>query len=867
MIVRSLTTAWAAIALLGLSSSRSESAPTVRWKLPISPGSEALLRVDSRRGRLLVVDGRRARLLDRAGAVLIDQALPRALGERIDVAELGPRGMVIAGARGALLLSESGPARVVSLPDGKPVGAAPMLDGGVRICFASDDGGGVAAIDLEGHRRWTARVQGDVSRCAPSGISPDGSLWASGKRTVVSVSVEGRIRARIEVPTDIERAPIAWPTGALVQTEGGLLGVNDGGIVFTVPEVDDGAGVEGPLGIGHSGRRLVWIDSQGAVRRSSTPLEPPLRNAEAHYPLEEQPPQLVVGIVAAPARDALVLLGTDGKERFRLALPGAQLALLAGAGLLIVARSGGVEALELPAGVLEDPVVAMREVIGDPALDAWAKVAARARMGASAVEAVTEVGRLMDQLVAIYPMHHAALLETLDELGPIVAPGALVLLEHPLHKGDGVLLARLIAKGGPSLRAPIIERLHRAEPPLVAAHVLALLSTPGHPSESEQNELLKVLTAPGPGGCPGEPEESATWAAVVEVLAGLTPTHLDTVSRALGGLPLPACRARALKDVWARNSPPAVVLARFRDDVIGQGRVDAGELQRVETLGAPAASVLSTLLDTKTLNAAAVQPIVAALGRMKEQPLARATLLEITAGGRRVPVGARAVAVRAMAEDQGAGVGAAIAAGLREVDVPPSLLRDLLSAAARRTSAGERALVADALGAALGRTTDEGTIYEIFLALVEIAPDRAGATALTLASDSARAATLRVQALRVVARCPRSGMRPTLEHLAEGGGPIAEVATRTLLPYLGLRLDEQQRIVQVDARSAASRAGLRSGDVLVAIDGKRFETLLAYEEYLSTLRVGEPIAVKVLRGGSPFAVQFHVGSALEIDAD
>src|SRR5205814_152306 len=104
--------------------------------------------------------------------------------------------------------------------------------------------------------------------------------------------------------------PAAHPTGAAPDPAGGFR---------VCAEAGDGPAL--PLGrvVVQAGRRLVWLDrSTGHALDRSTPPEPPTVGERAATPLDETPPTVAPGgdLVAA-SRDALVLVGGDGRERYR----------------------------------------------------------------------------------------------------------------------------------------------------------------------------------------------------------------------------------------------------------------------------------------------------------------------------------------------------------------------------------------------------------------------------------------------------------------------------------------------------------------------------------------------------------------------
>ena len=66
-------------------------------------------------------------------------------------------------------------------------------------------------------------------------------------------------------------------------------------------------------------------------------------------------------------------------------------------------------------------------------------------------------------------------------------------------------------------------------------------------------------------------------------------------------------------------------------------------------------------------------------------------------------------------------------------------------------------------------------------------------------------------------------------------------------------------IVELVPESPAARGGLLLGDILVAVDGQAIDDGESLQALLSGERVGRPIAVQVLRGGTPLALDVTVG--------
>jgi serine protease Do len=107
-------------------------------------------------------------------------------------------------------------------------------------------------------------------------------------------------------------------------------------------------------------------------------------------------------------------------------------------------------------------------------------------------------------------------------------------------------------------------------------------------------------------------------------------------------------------------------------------------------------------------------------------------------------------------------------------------------------------------------------------------------------------------------RPPRSGMRmfgpegPLMELEQLVGGPRLGVETRNLDPdlagYFGVDPDDGLLIVNVLPDTPAESAGLRSGDILTAVDGKKVDSPGELRD-LVLEREGETVKVEIVRHG------------------
>ena len=72
---------------------------------------------------------------------------------------------------------------------------------------------------------------------------------------------------------------------------------------------------------------------------------------------------------------------------------------------------------------------------------------------------------------------------------------------------------------------------------------------------------------------------------------------------------------------------------------------------------------------------------------------------------------------------------------------------------------------------------------------------------------------------------------------------------RALAARLGLAASEGIRILDVAAGSAAARAGLRAGDILVFLDGMALPSLSALQRLLTADRIGRSVPAAIIRRG------------------
>ncbi len=84
---------------------------------------------------------------------------------------------------------------------------------------------------------------------------------------------------------------------------------------------------------------------------------------------------------------------------------------------------------------------------------------------------------------------------------------------------------------------------------------------------------------------------------------------------------------------------------------------------------------------------------------------------------------------------------------------------------------------------------------------------------------------------------------------------------RALAARLGLAVSEGIRVLEVATGSAAERAGVQSGDILVLLDGNALPTLSALQRFLSAERIDRPVTAVIVRRGQRVEVTVIPGES------
>lgn len=93
-------------------------------------------------------------------------------------------------------------------------------------------------------------------------------------------------------------------------------------------------------------------------------------------------------------------------------------------------------------------------------------------------------------------------------------------------------------------------------------------------------------------------------------------------------------------------------------------------------------------------------------------------------------------------------------------------------------------------------------------------------------------------------------------YLGVGGSTI--VLDRRIVVALGLEQAQAVRVLSVEPGSPAEHAGLRPGDLLLALDGQPVESVDGLYQALHPERIGRDSALRVLRPGSTTVLELHV---------
>jgi serine protease Do len=113
---------------------------------------------------------------------------------------------------------------------------------------------------------------------------------------------------------------------------------------------------------------------------------------------------------------------------------------------------------------------------------------------------------------------------------------------------------------------------------------------------------------------------------------------------------------------------------------------------------------------------------------------------------------------------------------------------------------------------------------------------------------------------------PSSMAEPVYTQLVKNGkvtrgwlGVHIQSMTSELAKSFNLEPDKGVLVAQVDANSPASRAGLKSGDVILEYNGRQVHSAQDLSLAVAETKVGAPAKVQVLRDGRPLSLEVRVG--------
>ena len=117
---------------------------------------------------------------------------------------------------------------------------------------------------------------------------------------------------------------------------------------------------------------------------------------------------------------------------------------------------------------------------------------------------------------------------------------------------------------------------------------------------------------------------------------------------------------------------------------------------------------------------------------------------------------------------------------------------------------------------------------------------------------------------------PINMARASIDQILESGevrrGQLG-VIIQDLTPALAeaFEIDEQQRgvlIAQVQNGSAAEKAGIEPGDIVISVDGEKVETTAQLRNQIGMRRIGESVKLSVLREGKTRIIKAKIGEAV-----
>jgi serine protease Do/serine protease DegQ len=94
-------------------------------------------------------------------------------------------------------------------------------------------------------------------------------------------------------------------------------------------------------------------------------------------------------------------------------------------------------------------------------------------------------------------------------------------------------------------------------------------------------------------------------------------------------------------------------------------------------------------------------------------------------------------------------------------------------------------------------------------------------------------------------------------------GIVGQDLTPELAKAFGIKQTHGVVIAQVVADSAADKAGLKTGDIITAINGKEIREFAQLRNAVGLLRIGDSVSIDVMREGKPKSVTAKIAAAKE----
>lgn len=180
--------------------------------------------------------------------------------------------------------------------------------------------------------------------------------------------------------------------------------------------------------------------------------------------------------------------------------------------------------------------------------------------------------------------------------------------------------------------------------------------------------------------------------------------------------------------------------------------------------------------------------------------------------------------------------------------------------------------VTSGIVSALGRSGLNRENYEYFIQTdASINPGNSGGALVNLRGELVGINTAIVSrsggnigiGFAIPANMAKSVMRQLIEFGEVQRGTLG-VYIQDLTPELAKAMDLDVKsgavVTQVIEGSAAAKAGIRNGDVIVAVDGKPVDGSVELRNRIGLLRVGEDIEITLLREGRRLTVEAEIGS-------